>query len=75
MSADTWQAFLEAGGPWDKAVAARLRKYNLAEGNATDRAEAYRRFRGRNPDVRRSSKSAASRVPRPGTWGPALAGL
>jgi peptidyl-dipeptidase Dcp len=27
MAADTWQAFLEAGGPWDKAVAARLRKY------------------------------------------------
>lgn len=52
MAADTWQAFLEAGGPWDKAVAARLRKYILAEGNATDRAEAYRRFRGRNPDVK-----------------------
>jgi peptidyl-dipeptidase Dcp len=43
---------VEAGGPWDKAVAARLRKYILAEGNATDRAEAYRRFRGRNPDVK-----------------------
>jgi peptidyl-dipeptidase Dcp len=52
MSADTWQAFLEAGGPWDKAVAARLRKHILSEGNATDRAEAYRRFRGRNPDVK-----------------------
>ena len=25
MDADTWKAFLEAGGPWDKAVAKRLR--------------------------------------------------
>ncbi|CAN5886453.1 M3 family metallopeptidase [soil metagenome] len=52
MAADTWQAFLEAGGPWDKAVADRLRKHILSDGNAIDRAEAYRRFRGRDPDVK-----------------------
>jgi peptidyl-dipeptidase Dcp len=52
MAADTWQAFLEADGPWDRNVADRLRKYILSDGNATDRAEAYRRFRGRDPDVR-----------------------
>ena len=52
MAADAWQAFLEAGGPWDKGVAQRFRSVILAEGNSTDRADAYRRFRGRDPDVK-----------------------
>jgi peptidyl-dipeptidase Dcp len=51
MSADGWQAFLEAGGPWDREVAARYRTHILSNGNTTDRAEAYRRFRGRDPEV------------------------
>ena len=33
------------------ATAERLRKYILAPGNSTDRGEAYRQFRGRDPDV------------------------
>ena len=52
MAADTWQAFVEAGGPWDKQVADRLRKHILSNGNTSDRVEAYRAFRGRNPDVK-----------------------
>ena len=52
MAADTWKAFLEAGGPWDTAVAQRFRRAILSEGNSTDRAEAYRRFRGRDADVK-----------------------
>ena len=51
MAADGWQAFLEAGGPWDREVAARLRTHILSDGNSIDRAEAYRRFRGRDPEV------------------------
>jgi peptidyl-dipeptidase Dcp len=51
MDADTWQAFLETGNPFDQATAARLRRYILAPGNSTDRAEAFRQFRGRDPDV------------------------
>jgi len=51
MAADTWQAFVEAG-PWDKALAARLRTHILSNGNTIDRAEAYRQFRGRDPDVK-----------------------
>ena len=51
MDADTWKAFLEAGGPWDKTIAKRLRQYILSNGNTIDRAEAYRLFRGRDPDV------------------------
>ena len=51
MDADTWAAFEEAGSPWDKTVAGNFKKYLLSTGNETDRAEAYRQFRGRNPDV------------------------
>jgi peptidyl-dipeptidase Dcp len=52
MAADAWQAFVEAGSPWDRTVADKMRRYILSEGNARDRAEAYRLFRGRDPDVR-----------------------
>ncbi len=52
MDADTWAAFTEAGGPWDRTVADKFRTILLATGNETDRAEAYRTFRGRDPDVR-----------------------
>jgi peptidyl-dipeptidase Dcp len=51
MDADTWAAFEEAGSPWDKGVADRFRTILLQTGNETDRAEAYRAFRGRDPDV------------------------
>ena len=52
MAADAWKAFTEAGGPWDKEVARRMREFILADANSLDRAEAYRRFRGRDPDVK-----------------------
>jgi peptidyl-dipeptidase Dcp len=51
MAADGWQAFLEAGGPWNQEMATRFRKHILSDGNSIDRAEAYRRFRGRDPEV------------------------
>ena len=49
--ADAWEAFEEAGSPWDPAVAEKFKTIILATGNTIDRAEAYRRFRGRDPDV------------------------
>lgn len=52
MAADAWQAFVEAGGAWDAGANDRLRTHILSDGNSIDRAEAYRRFRGRDPDVR-----------------------
>lgn len=52
MDADTWAAFEEAGNPYDKATADRFRRTLLSTGNETDRAEAYRAFRGRDPDVK-----------------------
>jgi peptidyl-dipeptidase Dcp len=52
MDADTREAFVETGNEFDKATADKLRKYILAPGNTTDRAEAFRQFRGRDPDVK-----------------------
>ncbi len=52
MDADTWAAFEEAGDPFDRATADKFRTILLSTGNETDRAEAYRAFRGRDPDVR-----------------------
>ncbi len=51
MDADTWAAFEQTGNVWDKATAERFKTILLATGNETDRAEAYRQFRGRDPDV------------------------
>ena len=51
MDADTWAAFEETGNPFDRTVADRFRTILLSTGNETDRAEAYRAFRGRDPDV------------------------
>jgi peptidyl-dipeptidase Dcp len=52
MDADTREAFAEAGSVFDPTTAGKLRKFILAPGNTTDRAQAYRDFRGRDPDVR-----------------------
>jgi peptidyl-dipeptidase Dcp len=51
MDADTWQAFEQSGDVFDAELARRMRQYILAPGNTTDRSEAYRQFRGRDPRV------------------------
>jgi peptidyl-dipeptidase Dcp len=51
LSADAWEAFLEAGGPYDKAMAERLHDSVFSKGNTIDPAEAYRAFRGRDPGI------------------------
>ncbi|MBV9216336.1 MAG: M3 family metallopeptidase [Acidobacteria bacterium] len=52
LTADAFEAFTEAGGPYDKKVADRLYKYVFSVGNTVDPAEAYRRFRGHDPDTK-----------------------
>jgi peptidyl-dipeptidase Dcp len=52
MDADARQAFAEAGDVFAPAVAAKMKQFILAPGNTTDRAEAFRQFRGRDPDVK-----------------------
>jgi peptidyl-dipeptidase Dcp len=51
LSADAYEAFTEAGGPYDEAVAKRLKENVFAIGNTVDPADAYRAFRGRDPGI------------------------
>jgi peptidyl-dipeptidase Dcp len=51
LTADAFGAFVEGKGPYDRAVAERLRKYVFSVGNTTDPAEGYRSFRGREPRI------------------------
>ncbi|HET9650928.1 MAG TPA: M3 family metallopeptidase, partial [Usitatibacter sp.] len=51
LVADAYEAFVEAGGPYDREVAARLHECVLSRGNTVDPAEAYREFRGRDAGI------------------------
>jgi peptidyl-dipeptidase Dcp len=51
LTADAYEAFTEAGGPYDPAVAARLRENVFRVGNTIDPAEGYKRFRGREAKI------------------------
>ena len=51
MDADTWAYFEQSGDVFNPEIASKYKAIILAEGNTTDRGEAYRRFRGRDPDV------------------------
>lgn len=51
MDADTWAYFEESGDVFNPDIARRYQAIILAPGNTTDRSEAYRQFRGRDPDV------------------------
>jgi peptidyl-dipeptidase Dcp len=51
LTADAFGAFVEGKGPYDKAVAERLRKNVFSVGNTIDPADAYRAFRGRDPKI------------------------
>jgi peptidyl-dipeptidase Dcp len=63
MDADTWAAFEEAGSPWDKETAERFRSIILSTANETDRKDAYRKFRGRDPEVKYILKKRGFPVP------------
>jgi peptidyl-dipeptidase Dcp len=51
MTADAFEAFTEAGGPYDEAVAARLYESIMSVGNTIPPEDAFRRFRGRDVDT------------------------
>ncbi|MEO9470266.1 M3 family metallopeptidase [Parasphingorhabdus sp.] len=63
MDADTWAAFEETGNPWDEETAERFRSIILSTANETDRKEAYRKFRGRDPEVKYILKKRGFPVP------------
>jgi glutamine synthetase adenylyltransferase/Zn-dependent oligopeptidase len=48
---DAFEAFEQAGDPFDKAIAKRLHDEIMSVGNSVDPGEAYRRFRGRDPHI------------------------
>src|SRR5581483_10273810 len=51
LTADAFEAFTEAKGPYDKSVAEKLRKNVFAVGDTIDPAEGYRAFRGKDPGI------------------------
>ncbi|MFN2501902.1 MAG: M3 family metallopeptidase [Pyrinomonadaceae bacterium] len=51
LTADAFGAFTEGKGAYDKEVARRLIKSIFSVGNTIDPADAYRSFRGRDPNV------------------------
>ena len=51
LDADGFEAFKEAGDPFDPQVAVRLRRFVYASGNSLEPGAAYAAFRGRGPTV------------------------
>ncbi len=51
LVADAWEAFTEAGGPYDPQVALRLLQHVFSVGNTVDPDQAYQAFRGRQPRI------------------------
>lgn len=51
LTADAAEAFEEAGGLYDREVAAQFREHVLSKGNTIEPAEAYRKFRGRDAGI------------------------
>lgn len=51
LDADAWNAFQEAGSPFDAAVAERLKRCIYSVGNSVEPGQAFRNFRGRDPVI------------------------
>ena len=51
LDADGYEAFVEAGNPFDPEVSSRLQTHVLSVGNSREPREAYRAFRGRDAVV------------------------
>jgi peptidyl-dipeptidase Dcp len=51
LDADGYEAFVEAGDPFDPALARALRRYVYAAGNTLEPGAAYAAFRGRAPTI------------------------
>ena len=51
LDADAYDAFTEAGSPFDAETAKRLRTYIYSSGNTFEPGQAYRNFRGRDAGI------------------------
>jgi peptidyl-dipeptidase Dcp len=65
ITADAWEAFEEAAGPWDADLARRLHERVFAVGNTIPPEESYRAFRGRDPSIDALMRKRGFPVPRP----------
>ncbi|MEY4510556.1 MAG: hypothetical protein RLZZ450_2678 [Pseudomonadota bacterium] len=65
LTADAFEAFTEAGSPYDHEVAARLAKHVFSVGNTVDPAEGYRAFRGKDPGIEALMRKRGFAPPRP----------
>jgi len=63
LTADAWEAFTSAGGPYDPALAKRLRDCVFSVGNTVDPTEAYRAFRGRDAGIEALMRKRGFPVP------------
>jgi peptidyl-dipeptidase Dcp len=60
---DAFEAFTEAGSPWDPATAKRFQADILSVGNTIDPAQAYRNFRGRDATIDATLRADGFPVP------------
>jgi peptidyl-dipeptidase Dcp len=51
LDADAWDAFREAGDPFDAETAQRLKRCIYSVGNSVEPGAAFRAFRGRDPVI------------------------
>jgi peptidyl-dipeptidase Dcp len=65
LDADGFEAFVEAGDPFDPEVARRLARFIYSSGNSIEPGEAYRAFRGRaaGPEPMLRQRGLAEPVP------------
>jgi peptidyl-dipeptidase Dcp len=63
LTADAFEAFRQGQGPWDRAVAARLRAHVFSVGNSVDPADGYRAFRGRDASIEALMRKRGFPVP------------
>jgi peptidyl-dipeptidase Dcp len=52
LDADAFQAFKETGDIFNKDVASRFKEYILSKGGTNDADVQYKRFRGKEPDLK-----------------------
>jgi peptidyl-dipeptidase Dcp len=65
LDADGYDAFVEAGSPFDAAVAAKLKRHVYAAGNSVEPGATYGAFRGRPPTVQPLLKKRGLLEPEP----------
>jgi peptidyl-dipeptidase Dcp len=67
LTADAFEAFTEAAGPYDRAVADKLSKFVFSAGNTVDPAQGYRAFRGKDPGIEALMRKRGFAPPRQAT--------